>query len=110
MGVGLPLIPLPGFVYTSLPPQPPAPPPPNGSYAVLLPEIIERYLVLPGLPFERQDLVTGVRVYRLPAAFAYRLLADCHGQYVAVFNVKYYFGPTDPSVGFEVIRAWTPLL
>lgn len=108
-----------GFLYTAIQPgsNPSGLPSVYGLFSTNSKAIIEQQFLYLGLGAERQDLVNGVRVYRIPDTFATTqamppvpgLPKDIYGVYIQVLNFKYRFTTTDPSVGFAVLREWTPI-
>lgn len=95
---------------------PVVPPPKDAPPSVFRPSFLnnvynlleEQFLVL-GIPAERQDLVTSVRVYRFDDSYAGRIPRDFYSPYLEACQQKFRFYPTDPSVGVNIVREWSLL-
>ncbi len=59
--------------------------------------------------FERRDLVTGLRIYRTTDDYLALLKKDRIGSYLLLSGIHFYFLPTDPTAGAQVVRDWTPV-
>ena len=77
---------------------------------------IEQQMIYLNFTFERQDLINGYRVYRVPKKQISMypifpgLPKDSIGPFMDIGGYKLRFGPTDPTGDTKITRSWTPIL
>jgi hypothetical protein len=77
---------------------------------------IEQQLIYLDFNSERQDLINGVRIYRIPEKEISKypmfpgLSKDSIGPYMNIGGSKLRFVPTDPTGSTLVLRSWTAVI